>query len=422
LPSGNSSISGVVTDAGGKLLKNVTVIALHRAPRLSSVDIFPRYVEVGRSMTDSDGAYRITRLPAGEYVVGFRSPDYATEILRGVEVNESVLKSGIDATLGLRAVVRGIVSDPSGQPVSNIVVAAYPVPDSLNSSFGVVPDSLPGLAITEVISTSTDISGKYELKGLDYGNIDWAYDLQFTDSVKPPRYSSIAFGAGAVNRELPVEVNVQVGLISRVRGQVTDSSGQPLPNIEVEAFRQKGKDWVLFGNTSTNIDGTYAFDGLDVGSWQLKFNDSSQLSRLSTVTKEFTVAVSSDYSGGLYQVQTSAPSDINVVMLAPGGIVGLVTDLDGHSLGKIVVSAYQQEENGSWKATNSTKTADNGEYSLEGLDSGDYRLCFADSGWQPERYISECYDDSQNVESADNVWVSPERNVRVDIELQPSSK
>ena len=109
----NAVVEGTVTDATGLVLPGVTVEAAAESGGPMAVAI-----------TDSDGAFTLTGLPAGRYDVTFTLPGFRPEMQRGVAV-------GSGATVPLDAVLSGqlaeqvVVVGSRAQPRS---VTASPVP------------------------------------------------------------------------------------------------------------------------------------------------------------------------------------------------------------------------------------------------------------------------------------------------------
>ena len=161
------AISGAATDAQGPL-QNATVTAWRIAGNGS-------YVQMASVATDSTGSYMLTRLPAGDYVVGFSATLHLTTYFANsskmwdattVRVTENQVKSGVDQNLQPAGRIDGRLADGIGLGVANVSVYAYRV-------------TQPYGYLSYETSTSSVIDGLYSLDGLPAGK----YKLYFQDYV-----------------------------------------------------------------------------------------------------------------------------------------------------------------------------------------------------------------------------------------------
>ena len=71
-------------------------------------------------------------------------------------------------------------------------------------------------------------------------------------------------------------IDAELALGGHISGTVTDSGGDPIPDIEIDLARLIDGEWWSFGEEfglQTQDDGTYQADGLPAGTWQVGFLD-----------------------------------------------------------------------------------------------------------------------------------------------------
>ena len=109
----DAAIEGTVTDATGLVLPGVTVEAAAEAGG-----------PVAAAVTEGDGAFTLTGLPAGRYDVTFTLPGFRPEVRRGVAVGAGATAT-LDAVLSVQLEEQVVVVGSRAQPRS---VTASPVP------------------------------------------------------------------------------------------------------------------------------------------------------------------------------------------------------------------------------------------------------------------------------------------------------
>ncbi|MFN7920265.1 MAG: carboxypeptidase regulatory-like domain-containing protein [Bryobacteraceae bacterium] len=120
-------------------------------------------------------------------------------------------------------------------------------------------------------SSSSDASGKFAFKGVEPG--------QYRMSVSRTGYARLEYGASSGSRPgttLRLEksqalkgLDVKLTPHAVITGRVVDSDGEPVAWAQVQAlrssFRSGKKQWLPFGNASTNDLGEYRMFGLSAG-------------------------------------------------------------------------------------------------------------------------------------------------------------
>jgi hypothetical protein len=365
--SGETGISGVVTDAanpGG--VANVCVYA-------ESIDDGSDYW----GQTGPGGAYEIDGLTAGTYNVLFEpscagSPD-ASEWYPNtfdysdagvVTVADGVVTPSIDVALVVGGSISGHVSD-AGDPGGALNVCVY-AGDGDNNGNAV-----------------TDGSGDYTIVGLPAGD----YQVQFDPNCAGPPVSADApqfYGGSTVD---PAGVDVPVSFGGTVTGM--DAVLQPGGSISGTVVAASddspatGTCVYLYGNSQlsfnssseTASDGTYQFNGLPAGQYEVEFDPTCGGSVTSALLPGWYPNVLDELDDTLVTVAAGQPvSGIDEQLSAAATISGTVTDTTSSpDVGAVCVSADPSSFEG---YGGSTQTAADGTYSISGLAPGSYLVYF----------------------------------------------
>lgn len=182
----------------------------------------PRLVSADRA--SARGRFEITGLEAGAYTIEARS---GTAVSR-TAVSITVPATGMieqDLVVERAGEIRGTLVDPSGVPVENVAVDAW-----------------PDTAITRLheLSAVTDARGEFLIAGLRAGTF-----------VVTPRRGGIELIAGPDQRPASAQVTVELGrtaivrlVVGRpsgeIRGVVVDAQGRPAGDVFVTASLEAG--------------------------------------------------------------------------------------------------------------------------------------------------------------------------------------
>ncbi|HUA03960.1 MAG TPA: carboxypeptidase regulatory-like domain-containing protein [Solirubrobacteraceae bacterium] len=356
-------ITGVVTDAAtGKPIPNVTVELLTNS-----------YYYYASTLTDSNGAYRLSGLPSGTYQVAFSvgDSDYlaqnyndqnGTRSYTSVTVAQGSTTAGIDGALDAPAQIQGTVTDSvTGGAVSGATVSATG------------PDG--------TVSATTASDGTYSLTGL--------YPGSYTVSFTPPtgaNYLSQYYNAAATSSgATPVSVGdgadvtgidalLQSG--GQISGTVTSqATGAAVSGLWVYVFNSSGSS---VGSAQTGADGTYTVSNLPTGDYEVEFyGTGSYISQYYNDETSYANANPVPVTSG--QVTTG----INAALLSNGAISGTLTD---SSTGMPIAGAYASVYNSYGYIVASATTNSSGVYATAGLPAGSYTVKFAATGYAPLTY------------------------------------
>jgi len=264
-----------------------------------------------------------------------------------------------------------------GSVVENYMLIAGRVSDSENWSQA-------GLSVvaSEVLATDTAETEVQEYAGITAG--DGSYSIAIPESGGPKTFSvavdSDYYSAKETTVTLSSANNAQVADFildnpATIYGQVTDSSGSPLADAQIGAFRLDGNSGS--GETQSDGFGNFSFPYLDVpGTYQLLLD---AFGYSSTITPEISV-----YSG--------ESTTITTIALTPAGkISGTVVDAYSNPVAGVYVSAnIPGDEN----ASRGTTTAADGSYIIEDIDA-------------PNVYEVEVLSEDYELNAKENIQAQP---------------
>lgn len=251
-----ATITGTVTDPDGAALADAVV----------SVDDLAGFQHV-QAITDADGHYSVTGLPAGSYRVCFgaaapaSSPGYPFQCYRATAEDRYPyalqLAPGQHAVIDYRLTpgtgISGRVTDADGNPVQSVAVR---LADSAGASVG-----QPAF---------TDGDGNYSFDQLFPGDYTVCFDPQYVYPQPATGYVSSCWHdqpptrpgnpVHAVAGTVSGGIDATLATGGQITGTVTDSAGNPVTGITVQALYADGT--VVSTGYSYWPDGDYQLTGL----------------------------------------------------------------------------------------------------------------------------------------------------------------
>jgi hypothetical protein len=342
--------------------------------------------------TDTKGAYRFDRLPAGDYKVTVQKPGFVKL--------EADAAPGATLQMDRAGAIEGVVTDAAGDPVLNVVVAALqPQPDGTKARL--------------ITQTRTDDLGRYRLHSLAPGDylIETATDQQFLITAflmpgeKRPDINRSYYPAGAatIEESKPVHVSLardtsgidvmfnpappvkdpaappppqrpdQTGT-ARIAGRVVDAtSGKPIKGARLLLLPTEGQR--LTNWTRTDSQGRFAYTLLPVKAYTLRI----EADRF--VTLEYGQKRPSE-SGTPIQI-TAEGQDFNADVALPRGsaIEGTLLDEFGDPAPSVLVqiaskvyAAGRQRLMPLGGRLQTSPSDDKGHYRIIGVAPGDYHV------------------------------------------------
>lgn len=251
-------------------------------------------------------------------------------------------------------------------------------------------------------SATTGSKGEYKVTGLSEGSYkvkfadEPAYAAQYYD--KQPSFGS-ATSVFLTSAGETKTIDAELQKPGKIEGKVTDASGAGLSDVYVYVYNPSNE---IFRSIVTGPNGEYTVEGLAPGEYIASFYPSGE-------------------SGYLYQSVTTTVVEgpgvdtLNVTLQEGGKISGTVTSAITHAglakIGVDVVNAKSGEE----FLSGATLTNSKGEYTVNGLPTGSYKVAFY---WEeseaefkacehavqcPSPYLTQWYDNQPSEVSANPV-------------------
>ncbi|WP_259312502.1 carboxypeptidase regulatory-like domain-containing protein [Capillimicrobium parvum] len=396
-PPPPGQISGYVRGDSGARAAGVTVTAYTTAGATA-----------GTATSAADGTYRIDGLAAGSYKVGF-APAASSRFLPEYYRDRTTLAfaDAVKVTAGKATSVTGslpergaftgkVTAKSGGKAIAGAIVTAFtPSGDVAGSA-------------------TANSSGVYTVDGLAPGS----YKLRFAGPAASTFVAEYYHDRATLATALTLSISSgRTSTISealdappppgRLSGYVRSDTGERLAGATVTAYSATGES---AGTATTAADGTYAIDGLPAGPYKVSFAGPAGSRYVSEFFRERSSVVEAD-AVTVTAGRTTALNGSLHAPPAPAQVTGHVTDGSGRAIGGVTVTVYGVSETAVATAT----TGAGGAYTVDGLDSGTYRIGFA----APEgsRYISEFYSDRDTLPRARPVAVKLGKVVTIDAAL-----
>jgi hypothetical protein len=338
------AIHGTVTAySGGHALSGICVKATHPGGS-------------GSATTDAKGTYTISTLKPGKYTVTFSGCGSTAGYGYGTHAYATPVKVlGGATTKGINAVLTS-----TGGVISGTVTAA--TGGAKLAGICVVAQSLSG-----DVRATTASNGTYDVAGL----VPASYSMSFAPgcgnsgnylSNRPPGTVTVAAGSTAKH------VNAAMVSGGRITGTVTagSASGAKLAGICVDAYATGG-----YGTGTTTATGTYSIKGLTSATYFIDFTTGCGN------TDKF--GYQQFQQTGVTVTEGTTTPDVNVAMIAEGGISGTVTDsTNGAKLSGMCIY-LSTGSNGPGGPNGST--IGNGTYAITGIAPGTYNVGINDGDY-----------------------------------------
>jgi hypothetical protein len=378
--STGGSISGTVKDSTSAPISGICA------------DAFEGYSYVASGVTQSNGTYTITGLPAGTYTVEFYScgttGSYVLQWYQGaaeqstatsVAVANNQAVTGINATMQAPGTISGTVTN---QPVTGSIVS---VVQGGNYVTGVVPQTDGTYSIAGLTP------GSYTVEFSASGSVTQWYNGASTEAAATP----LTVGAG----QSLTGINATLQNDGQITGTVTDVSSDPVTGACVYVY-QAG---MYVTSATSGVGGTYDAT-VPPGSYTVEF--ASGCGSGTNLASQWYDGAQSQASATPVTVtagQTAA--GINGQLLPFGSITGTTRSVSGTPLQDICVLA-QPVSNGT-PGYYSTTTAADGTYSLTDVPAGTYYVEFEWCGYTTQGYLTQYYGNSPTAQASTPVVVTP---------------
>ncbi|MGB0384201.1 MAG: carboxypeptidase regulatory-like domain-containing protein [Ardenticatenaceae bacterium] len=391
-------ITGTVSDENGNPLPEVGVEVYQYDQR------YRGWMSINYGHTNASGEYDVAGLRSGTYRVGFfdwmggHLPEFYNdaqdvESATDIVVTEGETTTNIDANLSQGGQITGVVSDPDGNPLSDVSVEvrqyqeAHDYWESVNYGY-------------------TDSNGQYEIAGLRSGTYRLAF-FHWEGRYLPEFYNDAADVESATDivvtqGETTSDISVSLSEGGHITGTITDANGTLLPEVAVEVYHYNSEYnyWEWNGYAVTDSTGKYDVPGLMSGTYRVAFLDWQGR----YLPEYYDNAADLESATDVPVTAEQTTEGINASLSEGGHITGSITNADGNPVPDIAVEVYQYHETEQvWLSIHYGHTDGSGRYDVGGLQSGTYRVGFFD--WQ-SRYVSEFYNDAPDLQSATDIEVT----------------
>jgi hypothetical protein len=289
--------------------------------------------------------------------------------------------------------ITGAVTGPGGTPLASIRVRPSLWTGGSNWQQGAFVDStadghydIGGLATGYYRVMFSDPAGNYVSEYYDdQGDWDSATILSVTD--------------GATKSG----IDASLALAGKISGKVTTTGGSGIADIVASAWVNVNGTWQNRGSSVSASNGEYSIGGLPPGTYRVRFADSYTVPRY--IAQYYNGQVDINLATPVIVTAGQTTPNINAAMGGYGKIAGKVTGPGGApALSGIGVDIWQYNpavQDWDWVSYGTTDTS--GNYTADGLVTGDYRVAFSDP---LNQFEEEFYNDKPTMEGADNVHVN----------------
>lgn len=344
-------ITGSVTDARGKALQGVYVVAYPTENTL-----LPAYAR-----SDAGGKFALDGLATGKYRIAFgdRERKYLVQWHDGktdpqeaaiIAVTAPATVSGIKGVMRQSGGISGMVTDQNGKAIPQVIVMAEPLDRKARGG-----------------NALTDETGSFNIVGLETAS----YHLSFraTSSHHLPLYYRDAArkeGAQIVEVAAPqvvfgVNQTLQEGVL--LTGKVSDASGEPVEQASVMVYQAKEADGTP-EFALTQEDGSFTA-AVGEGQYLVEVRAEGYL------TKWYGKGATRAEASPVTVSRKEGVQPLEITLERGGSISGTVRDRTGAGIAKVQVSA---RDAATGDRSESAASVEGGKFRIQGLKSGSYRV------------------------------------------------
>jgi len=328
---------------------------------------------IHRGTTDSDGNYRISGLPPGNYGVVVNTRGSAYKPGRRVPYQKVSIRAadqeirGINFEVEAAGVVWGYVLTPDRQPLSGAEV------------LNLAPTSIISQALTAAVRETPPVrsrsqdDGYYELLGVPL-NQEWR--VYASTGAYSPQLSQ-PFMLTSEVRSVQIDMFLYGG--SLVTGVVVDSKGGAVEGARVACLPSYSKMFApldspaAFRETNSAADGTFTIEKLPAGDYQLIAQK-----------RGFKIATMGE---PIYPDGASPVNNVRITLLpvdeGDHWVMGRVLDVTQRPISgaNVTLAGMGTETFNNFERQVSTDSK--GEFRIDGLETGQYRLTAEKEGYAP---------------------------------------
>lgn len=344
----------------------------------------------GYGITDEAGAYEITGLTPGPYVVQFLAAGHPEQFAHGARTWEEAAQvpvtAGAVATVDDTLLPHGTISGRLVDSAGNGVAASVNV-------FG--DNGTTGWAYTSDGNYSVGVyAGTYQVEfRLESGGSQWAHGARDSSTAA---YFDVAVGQ-------TVTVNDTLLPTGSVAGRITAADGGPAAGVTVQLYELNGMSGPY---AYTDADGAYRIDNVFEGQWRVRLTRESGL-------EQWYPNVWKESAAGTVTVTAGNQLTVDQQLLPTGAISGHFTDAGGAGLPGVQVGLEYAD--GDYLNVSATTGADGG-YSFPELPVAQYVVWFDEY----ETGVNQYARGKTTFEAADRITVAAGQTTVVDDVKLPS--
>lgn len=339
-----------------------------------------------QATTDISGTYTFAALVPGDYRLYFYDPDdeYVPQYYDGAR--EMSAATAVSATSGVQLTANAILD--RGGCISGRVA------DQENDA------PIAGVSVSASAwmhrTTTSDAQGEYRICGLAEGNYSVSFSHQDYQDQSYPNSTQVALGQTAAN------INMALQRLNRISG-VVRGAGQPLANAHVSLYQKDSSGSYIrwWAMSYTDQNGSYTTHGLPDGDYKVEVRNTSSASnwasRFYPTSSTLSGADELSLSGGITRT-------VDVDLVAGATLSGRVTAADTGA-GMATNVTFYINDGDTWRSVGDAWGGNDGNYSLNRLASGEYRLCFSPN-WEARAYLIRCYNNQADLALGTTVTVA----------------
>jgi|SRR5262245_1432763 len=288
----NGSISGRLTISGKPAVnKKINVVGGKQEDGSSGmINGRPGQQESFSALTDSDGRYRITGLPAGTFTVEAQMAAYVDEKksgsrARSITLDRSEQVENIDLSLVRGGVITGRITDSTGRPLIAMKVRLQLAEEESARDQNL--RAMQGFSLYSEFA-ETDDRGIYRAYGLPagkyilsagsgiFGDVSQKYPLTYhPDATDDKQATRIEVKEGSEVTGVDIRIGSERGTYEAVGRVIDAESGEPVPRASLMCFRiqEPGESPVQSSaNATSDAQGNFRFAGLPSGNYSVSFS------------------------------------------------------------------------------------------------------------------------------------------------------
>jgi protocatechuate 3,4-dioxygenase beta subunit len=369
------------------------------------------------TFTDSTGAYTISGLAPGEYHLQFTPSDpnaYLGTFYDGA-TNFATSKA-VNLTAGQKASnINALLLKPS--TVSGVVKTASLTGGAASLAEGASVELLNANADTIAI-VYTDSSGAYSFASVTPGDYWVRFSPSYDDADHTVAYykDKTSFETStkltvasqtnvtAINATLPAFASIS----GVVKAGASLGTSKVISGVGVSALDSNGDS---VGYASTDSDGKYSITGLDAGSYRIQFTPDAETDP-SVVSEFWNHKQTLETATVVNLASGQALTGISPLLPLWSNITGTVKGYVSSSSSVPLENAYVVAYNSAGDSVASASTDASGNYTLDNLGAGTYRLQFVPDSETSGSWLSQYSGNKDSLELATVVTVSASQTVK----------